>query len=88
VCDLTHRLLACSPSRAAQFSRPLVDLMGQSLWRYATAEIRQVEAALDKTGWRENQAPPALQFSTGSNDSSLVPIPGWAPEKRDPDAVG
>ncbi|AZF38250.1 hypothetical protein C4J88_3476 [Pseudomonas sp. R4-39-08] len=74
VCDLTHRLLACSPSRAAQFSRPLVDLMGQSLWRYATAEIRQVEAALDHTGWRENQAPPALQFSTGSNDSSLVPI--------------
>lgn len=74
VCDLTHRLLACSPSRAAQFSRPLGDLMGQSLWRYATAQICQAEAALDDTGWREIQAPPALQFSTGSNASSLVPI--------------
>ena len=27
VCDLTHRLLACSPSRARQFSSPLAELM-------------------------------------------------------------
>lgn len=74
VCDLTHRLLACSPSRAAQFSSPLVDLMGQSLWRFATQEIQLIEVTLEHTGWRETPAPPALEFITGSNDSSVVPI--------------
>lgn len=74
VCDLTHRLLACSPSRARQFSSPLAELMGQSLWRFATPQIQLIEASLEHTGWRETQAPPALEFATGSNDSNLVPI--------------
>lgn len=74
VCDLTHRLLACSPPRAAQFSSPLVDLLGRSLWRFATPEIFSAELALDASGWRECHAPPALEFVTGSNDSLLVPI--------------
>lgn len=74
VCDLTHRLLACSPARAAQFSSPLSQLLGQSLWRFVTAEIASKERALDSLGWRELQAPPALEFVTGSNDSDLVPI--------------
>ncbi len=74
VCDLTHRLLACSASRAAQFSNPLGELLGQSLWRFATPEILKLEAALDDMGWRETEAPSALEFSTGSNDSCVVPI--------------
>ncbi|UFQ02661.1 helix-turn-helix domain-containing protein [Pseudomonas fitomaticsae] len=74
VCDLTHRLLACSPARAAQFSSPLSDLLGQSLWRFATPEIQHKESLLDDTGWREIAAPPALEFVTGRNDSTLVPI--------------
>ncbi|WP_194791884.1 helix-turn-helix domain-containing protein [Pseudomonas sp. UFMG81] len=74
VCDLTHRLLACSPSRAAQFARPVSELMGRSLWRFATQQIIDQECALDALGWREVLAPPALEFASGSNDSSLVPI--------------
>jgi transcriptional regulator with XRE-family HTH domain len=74
VCDLTHRLLACSPARAAQFASPLSELLGQSLWRFVTPEIASNELALDTLGWRELQAPPALEFVTGSNDSDLVPI--------------
>lgn len=74
ICDLTHRLLACSPSRAAEFASPLGDLLGQSLWRFATPEILSTEAALDESGWREALVPPALEFVTGSNDSALVPI--------------
>ncbi|WP_445178101.1 transcriptional regulator [Pseudomonas sp. McL0111] len=74
VCDLTHRLLACSPARAAQFTGPLSELLGESLWRFATPQILDMELALDGVGWRELQAPPALEFITGSNDSSLVPI--------------
>ncbi|MFM0731749.1 helix-turn-helix transcriptional regulator [Paraburkholderia sediminicola] len=43
VCDFTHRLLACSSSRGAQFSVPVVTLLGRSLWRYATPEIMTKE---------------------------------------------
>jgi transcriptional regulator with XRE-family HTH domain len=39
VCDHTHRLLACSASRAAEFSSPLSVLMGVSLWPFATEAI-------------------------------------------------
>ncbi|CAM4035105.1 helix-turn-helix domain-containing protein [Pseudomonas wadenswilerensis] len=74
VCDLSHRLLACSPARAAQFSIPLSELLGRSLWRYCSAEIISKEAALDSLGWREVLAPPALEFASGCNDSALVPI--------------
>ncbi|MFR0692828.1 helix-turn-helix domain-containing protein [Enterobacterales bacterium AE_CKDN230030158-1A_HGKHYDSX7] len=74
VCDLTHRLLACSASRAAEFSLPLTDLMGRSLWRYASEEIVRREAALDPLGWRDSLAPPALEFDSGANRSRIVPI--------------
>ncbi|MCB2256443.1 helix-turn-helix domain-containing protein [Pseudomonas chlororaphis] len=74
VCDLTHRLLACSPARAAQFSVPLGELMGESLWRFCTAEIVRQEAALDDLGWRSLLAPPSLEFVSGANDCAIVPI--------------
>jgi transcriptional regulator with XRE-family HTH domain len=74
VCDLTHRLLACSPSRAAEFTVPTASLLGQSLWRYATPEIARKEAALDALGWRDALAPPSLAFVSGANDSAVVPI--------------
>nr|WP_315493031.1 helix-turn-helix transcriptional regulator [uncultured Pseudomonas sp.] len=74
MCDLTHRLLACSPSRAAQFTSPVSELLGRSLWRFATPNIISTELALDKLDWREAFAPPALEFLTGHNNSSIVPI--------------
>ncbi|OUM04034.1 helix-turn-helix transcriptional regulator [Variovorax sp. JS1663] len=74
VCDLTHRLLACSPSRAAEFGIPLAQLLGRSLWRYATPEIVGMESTLETIGWREQLAPPALEFGSGGNDSAEVPI--------------
>ena len=74
ICDLTHRLLACSSSRAAQFATPVSELLGSSLWRFATPTIISMEADLDRLGWREAFAPPALEFLTGDNHSSIVPI--------------
>lgn len=74
ICDLTHRLLACSPSRAAQFASPLSELLGHSLWRFATPEIISKEFVLTDWGWRETFAPPSLEFLTGDNHSTLVPI--------------
>lgn len=74
ICDLTHRLLACSPARAAEFASPISALLGCSLWRFATPEIIRMEVSLDEAGWREFIAPPALEFATGHNDSDIVPI--------------
>ncbi|KWA00262.1 XRE family transcriptional regulator [Burkholderia territorii] len=76
VCDLTHRLLACSPSRAAEFTRPLSTLVGTSLWRYASPEIVRMEAALDPLGWHDRAGPPSVEFATGANASRVVPIRG------------
>jgi transcriptional regulator with XRE-family HTH domain len=74
ICDLTHRLLACSPTRAAQFSVPVSELLGRSLWRYSTQQIARQEAQLDTLGWRDAVAPPSLAFATGANDSATVTI--------------
>ncbi|MGC5699149.1 helix-turn-helix transcriptional regulator [Pseudomonas sp. NFXW11] len=74
VCDLTHRLLASSPSRAAEFGVPLSELLGRSLWGFCTEEIVRREAALDDLGWRSLLAPPSLEFFSGHNQSAIVPI--------------
>lgn len=74
VCDLTHRLLACSPARAAEFSVAHTELLGRSLWPFVTEAIATQEAKLDGLGWRDGIAAPALEFATGTNDSLLVPI--------------
>lgn len=74
VCDLTHRLLACSPSRAQEFGVPVRQLLGRSLWRYATDEIASQERKLDDIGWRDVIAPPSLTFGSGANRSPVVPI--------------
>ncbi|VFT17214.1 transcriptional regulator [Pseudomonas aeruginosa] len=49
ICDLTHRLLACSPARAAQFGVPLGELLDRSLWPYCSEEILRQEATLEET---------------------------------------
>ena len=67
---------ACSPSRAAEFSRPLPALLGTSLWRYASPEIVRMEAALDPLGWHDRAGPPSVEFDTGANASRVVPIRG------------
>lgn len=51
VCDVTHRLLACSAARARQLRRGLTDLLGVSLWPAATPEIAAAESALPALGW-------------------------------------
>jgi transcriptional regulator with XRE-family HTH domain len=77
VCDLTHRLLAASPGRNRDWGCPPEDLIGVSLWRFATPEIVAAEAALSDGGWFEPD-PPAIEIATGANGSPIVPIrAGW-----------
>ena len=72
VCDLTHRLLAASPLREAEWRRSADTLSGQSLFRFATEEIRHAEARLDGLGWFEGQVPGAVFWtSAGAPDETL-----------------
>lgn len=73
ICDLTHNLLAISPARERYCSVPSQDLMGTSLWRYASPEIAAAEASLPTLGWFEPGAP-AIEFRTGRNDSPVIHI--------------
>lgn len=73
ICDLSHRLLAASPARSREWGPAKEDLLGVSLWRYASPAIVAAEAGLEQAGWYEPLAP-ALTVETGPNDSNEVPI--------------
>lgn len=73
VCDLTHRLLAASRGRDQDWCFRTPELLGQSLWRFATPEIQAAEAALTDEGWFEAE-PSAVEIVTSANDSPIVPI--------------
>jgi len=73
ICDLSHRLLAASPVRSSEWGLPKEDLLGVSLWRYASAAIVAAEAGLEAAGWYD-ALPPGLTVDTDANDSNEVPI--------------
>lgn len=73
ICDLTHRLLAASPAREAQFKVPTSQLMGTSLWRYASDDIVAAEARLADHGWF-GPTPPAIEFHTRARESDDLAI--------------
>jgi transcriptional regulator with XRE-family HTH domain len=73
ICDLTHRLLAASPSRFAQWTADAAQLRGTSLWRFATDEIHLTESRLGELGWYD-EGTTELRFWTGANHDPLVPI--------------
>jgi transcriptional regulator with XRE-family HTH domain len=86
VCDRTHRLLAVSPSRLADWRRPVAELLGTSMLVYATPEILAAEASLDAQGWYEDRRG-SLRIATGTN--AELPIrPGTALWERIPLADG
>ena len=73
VCDLTHRLLAASPAHYAAWRASPAELRGESLWRFASDEIRTAESRLGELGWYD-EGIPQLRFWTGANGDPLVPI--------------
>jgi transcriptional regulator with XRE-family HTH domain len=74
ICDLTHRLLACSNIRRREFGVQFDQLTGQSLWRYATRAVREAELATANAGWGDSLLPAPFEFETGANNSTIVPI--------------
>jgi len=73
VCDATHRLLAASPSRAATWQVAASQLLGQSLWRFASPEIVAAEQSLEARGWFERPYQ-QLRFNTGANGDPICPV--------------
>jgi hypothetical protein len=74
ICDATHRLLAASPSRAASWRTDISELLGRSLWPFASPEIAAAEAGLFESGWFERPWQ-SLELRTGSNGRSDVAVP-------------
>lgn len=64
VTDTDHRLLAVSPPREREWQRAAGDLMGTSLWRFATPEIIEAESRLGALQWWDEVAPAPVVLHT------------------------
>ncbi|WP_259782886.1 helix-turn-helix domain-containing protein [Aestuariispira ectoiniformans] len=53
--DQSHNLLISSAAREAEWQRPQSDLLGVTLWQFATEEIARAEESLDNLGWWDGQ---------------------------------
>jgi hypothetical protein len=73
ICDSTHRLLAASRSRAASWRTDISELIGRSLWPFASPEIEAAEAGLCESGWFERPYR-SLELRTEGNGRSDVPV--------------
>lgn len=88
ICDASHRLLAASLPRQAEWRAHLGDLIGTSLLAYASAEILEAETGLADKGWYEGYAG-TLTLETGANHHPTLPIePGRVLWERVPLADG
>lgn len=74
VCDITHRLLAASPSREAEWLSDARSWEGRSLYRFATEEIRQAEGKLDACGWFEGRVPGAYFWTEAGDPETPIRI--------------
>nr|WP_307437727.1 helix-turn-helix transcriptional regulator [Labrys monachus] len=73
ICDRTHRLLAASRPRQAEWKGDPSAFIGRSLLAYASAEILAAEARLGELGWHDGRLD-SLAVDTGSNGHPLLPI--------------
>jgi len=67
ICDVSHRLLAASPGRAATWRRGVDELRGSSLWHFASRDIVRAEQSLPDLGWHDAVSA-EVSFETGFHD--------------------
>jgi transcriptional regulator with XRE-family HTH domain len=71
--DRSHRLLCSSLPRQREWQRDDNELLGQSLWRFATREIAAAEKSLHQMGWHDDQADHVL-FANSARDGEPMRI--------------
>jgi hypothetical protein len=84
ICDVTHQLLAASPARLQEWGPKASELCGQSLWQFATDEIREAEHRLPSVGWCEGLTRSAVTYTGGREERGLRILPGWLLWERIP----
>jgi transcriptional regulator with XRE-family HTH domain len=88
ICDVTHQLLAASPARLQEWGRQASELCGQSLWQFATDEIREAEHRLPDVGWCDGLTRSAVTYTGGREERGLRIHAGWLLWERIPLADG
>lgn len=74
--DIDHRLLAASRSREREWGQSAAELLGESLWRYATQPIRAAETALENAGWWNESVTVPVTVNIGAGHAGLNIEPG------------
>lgn len=64
VTDTDHRLLAMSPARRQQWGDMANQIVGVSLWRYASPEIKDAEHQLVRSRWWAEASPAPVIVTT------------------------
>ena len=71
--DRSHRLLCSSRPRQQEWRRDEAELLGESLWRFATQEIAAAEKKLHRIGWHDDQADHIL-FANSAREGAPMRI--------------
>ncbi|MBC55643.1 MAG: transcriptional regulator [Confluentimicrobium sp.] len=69
--EATHCCLAYSAARARDWQRSQRELVGVSLWQFATDEIRRAEADLADSDWWSVQMPAPRIFQTSERRDAI-----------------
>ena len=72
--EATHVCLAYSRKRAIDWRTSQKEMLGVSLWKYATDEIRQAEAELAQGNWWSAQVPTPKAFLTSAQEHDDITI--------------
>lgn len=72
--ETTHVCLAASRARFLEWGLSTSDIIGETLWRYATDEIAAAEVALKNGDWWHAYAPDALTFKTTGHVRYILEI--------------
>ncbi|MEM6383456.1 MAG: helix-turn-helix transcriptional regulator [Pseudomonadota bacterium] len=72
--EASHVCLAYSMSRAEDWRANQRELLGVSLWQFATDEIREAERELNETGWWDELMPQPKSFKTSGRSYPEINI--------------